>query len=151
MKHDEFENAEAILAAKDMSELTHDEQQLLLRHFGNMEEASNYRDFIVSMQAELLTDDVPEPDIFTAERVRSRMRELKREAEEKTSFVQKMLAMLNYRVKVYQPAIAMLAIIAVFMAIINNHDTKQGHTAADTLYADSSAVQHGLDSAVLKR
>jgi hypothetical protein len=149
----EFEEAEAILTSREMNALTHEEQAVLLQHFGSIEEATSYRSFLLGLQDELLAqDDIPEPNVFIPERVKARMRVMDRERKEQRTLMQKISDVLNHRVQLYKPVVAMAAVVAVAVFIINDHNSAQRNSPADTLYADSTAVKqvNGNDSVIHK-
>ena len=143
MDHTTFDKAEELLLTKEISALSHEECALLAEQFGDMEQAGHYRDFLLQAQEELspFNADVPEPNVFTAERVKSRMRELKREQESSEGWWRTLIRVLNYRVKIYQSGIAMLAVVAVMFFVTNTSNIGE-NLNSDTLYADSSAVKN---------
>lgn len=146
----EFENAEELLVSKELHELSKEEQQFIVQQFGNMEEAQGYRDFLLGLKQELVSssNDIPEPDVFIAERVKSRMREKKREAGEPRGLLQNIFGLLNYKIKVYQSVMAMLVVVAAFF-FITKHSEEGVQAGRDILYADSSAVH--TDSVLMER
>lgn len=142
MNYDTFDKAEELLLNKETSELTDNERMLLSKQFGSIEQAEEYREFLLLAREELspANNNIPEPDAFTAVRVKARLRELKHKQESCQGWWQSLIHLLNYRVRLYQSGIAMLAVVAVMFFLTNQPGTSQNDTK-DTLFADSSAVR----------
>ena len=145
MDYNTFDKAEELLLTKDINELSREERALVEEQFGNMEQAGHFRDFLLQAQEELspINAGIPEPDAFTAERVKARMREIRHEKENSRSWWQTLIQVLNYRVRIYQSGIAMLAVVAVMFFVTNKSNISE-HFDSDTLLADSAAV-HSMD------
>lgn len=142
MDYHTFDKAEELLLTKEVSDLTHEERALLSEQFGSMEQATEYREFLLLAREELspMNESVPEPDVLTTVRVKARMRALKHENESSRNWWKTLFDLLNYRVRLYQSGIAMLVVVAVMFFLTNKSNNRQSvHT--DTLYADSSAVK----------
>lgn len=144
-----FDRAEQLLVNKQIDELTDEERKFLIGELGDMEQVENFRDVLLEAGNLLSASaNVPEPDVFTAERVKARMRTLKREREERKGFFAGIASVLNYRVRVYQSVLAMLGVIVLFFLFTDN-DHNDSRMINTTLYADSSAVHS--DSVMMER
>jgi hypothetical protein len=141
MDYNTFDKAEELLLTRNMNELSNEDRMLLAEQFGDMEQAGHYREFLLQAQKELSpsSPDIPEPVAFTAVKVRSRMREIKRGKEESRTWWRTLIYVLNYRVRIYQSGIAMLAVVGMMFFITNKSNISDSMNT-DTLYADSSAV-----------
>ena len=150
METNVFDRAEQLLLTKDIHELTQDERLFLMSQLGDMEQVECFRDVLIEANTLLSApaENIPAPGTFTAERVKGRMRELKRENAERKGFFAPIAALLNYRVRVYQPVLAMLGVMVMFFLLTNNSSDEPG-MVKHSLYADSSAVHS--DSMIMER
>jgi hypothetical protein len=135
MHTDHLEKTESLLRSKTFEELNDPELDFLLQHFRNTSEIRAYQDLLLSVRRSLAEDSVPPPSRNIQQALRRRVKD-----RSHSSFAESLMALLNYRLRLYQVVIALLMVTGFYSVLPGGEGRQQQVAARDTVQEEVNAA-----------